>query len=350
MKIKKTGARLFFCALLLLFFNARAGSEFRPGEVWRDTDGQPVQAHGGGILVHGNIFYWYGEDRTPGIRSAVSCYSSTNLLDWKREGVALWQTNLPHYYGSPTFVERPKVIFNARTGKYVMWMHAEQSGYLYACAGTATSATPTGPFVFLKTFRPITNNFEFPENDATAQNKFGGTFRDMNLFVDDDGRAYVFYSSEDNWTMYVVRLNDDFTGPELPAIENKTWARILVRQMREGAAPFKWNGKYFLITSACTGWKPNAANYSTADNILGPWKTFDNPCIGTNAGTTFGSQSTFVLPVPGKPGDFVFMADQWRPENLADSRYVWLPLTIKTNGTFTVQWRDRWDFSAFAAH
>ena len=55
----------------------------------------------------------------------------------------------------------------------------------------------------------------------------GGTFRDMNLFLDDDGQAYVFYASEDNWTMYVVQLNDQFTGPRVPAVENKTWARIL---------------------------------------------------------------------------------------------------------------------------
>jgi hypothetical protein len=351
MKIKKNGARLIFGALLFLFFNARAGLEFHPGETWPDTDGNPIQAHGGGILVFSNVYYWYGEDRTPGIRSAVACYSSRNLLDWKREGVALWQTNLPrYYYGEPTFVERPKVIFNPRTKKFVMWMHAEQTGYNYACAGIATSDTPIGPFAFLKTIRPITNDFGFSDDDATAQKKFGGTFRDMNLFVDDDGKAYVFYSSEGNWTMYVVRLNGDFTGPELPTIENKTWARILVRQMREGPAPFKWHGKYYLITSACTGWKPNAANYSVADNILGPWKTFGNPCIGTNAGMTFGSQSTFVLPVPGKPDDFIFMADRWNPQNLPDSRYVWLPFSIKTNGTFTIPWRDHWNFSASAAH
>ena len=347
MKIKTAGTRLLSGALLFLFFNARADSEFHPGEVWRDGNGQPIQAHGGGILVHSNVYYWYGEDRTPGIRSAVSCYSSTNLLDWKREGVALWQTNLPSYYDSPIFVERPKVIFNPRTKKFVMWMHAEQFGYHYACAGIATSDTPTGPFVFLKIIRPITNDFGFHPDDPNGQKQFGGTFRDMNLFMDDDGRAYTFYSSEDNWTMYVVRLNDDFTGPESPAVENKTWARILVRRMREGAAPFKWSGKYFLITSACTGWRANAAEFASSDNILGPWKSSGNPCVGTNADTTFGTQSTFVLPAPGRTNDLIFMADRWNPQNLPDSRYVWLPFTMKANGTFTIRWRDRWDFSTF---
>ncbi len=344
---------ILFCALLagglLAASSVFANDEFHPGESWLDTSNHTIQAHGGGILVNSNVYYWYGEDRTPGIRSAVSCYSSTNLLDWKREGVALWQTNLPRDYGERMFVERPKVIYNARTKKFVMWMHAEQAGYRYACAGTATSDTPAGPYVFKTTFRPITNDFGFPDNEGIAQKQFGGTFRDMNLFVDDDGQAYVFYAAEDNWTMYVTRLNDDFTGPETPAVENKTFARILVRSHREAPAPFKWNGKYFLITSACTGWKPNAADYSTADNILGPWKTFGNPCTGTNADLTFGAQSTFVLPAPGKPDSFIFMADRWNPRNLTDSRYVWLPFTMNSSGSFTIPWRDRWDFSTLAA-
>jgi hypothetical protein len=145
--------------------------------------------------------------------------------------------------------------------------------------------------------------------------------------------------------MYVVRLNDDYTGPELPAVEGKTWARILATQMREGPAPFKWRGKYFLITSACTGWKPNAANYSMADNILGQWQTFGNPCEGTNALVTFGSQSTYVLPAPGRTDDFIFMADRWNPQDLPDSRYIWLPFTMKGGGEFTIFWRDNWNFS-----
>lgn len=32
-----------------------------PGEVWNDTDGNPINAHGGGILYHEGTYYWYGE-------------------------------------------------------------------------------------------------------------------------------------------------------------------------------------------------------------------------------------------------------------------------------------------------
>jgi hypothetical protein len=324
-----------------------AKPEFRPGETWLDTSNNPIQAHGGGILLHSHIYYWYGEDRTLGIRSAVSCYSSTNLLDWKREGVALSQTNLPLVDGRRTFVERPKVIYNPRTKKFVMWMHLEQGRYLFARAGIAISDSPAGPFTFLKAIRPIanTNDFTALDSEAPREKDYGGTFRDMNLFVDDDGKAYVFYSSEDNWTMYVVRLDDDFTGSETPAVQNKTWAKILVRRMREGPAPFKWNGKYFLITSACTGWAPNAADCAVADNILGPYIARGNPCTGSGAEKTFGTQSTFVLPLTDTPGKFIFMADEWRPENLPESRYAWLPLLMQTNGVFTLRWRENWNLS-----
>jgi len=227
-------------------------------------------------------------------------------------------------------------------------MHLEKwGGYSFARAGIATSDSPTGPFTFLQAIRPITNNIGFKDNDQDRQNEFGGTFRDMNLFVDDDGRAYAIYASEGNWTMYVVRLNNEFTGPEMPAVENKTWARIHAGRMREAPAPFKYRGRYYLITSACTGWAPNAADYAVARNILGPWELKDNPCVGPEAKTTFGTQSTFVLPAPARPGGFIFMADGWKPSQLSDSRYVWLPLIIKPDGSFTLEWRDRWDLSVF---
>ncbi len=117
--------------------------------------------------------------------------------------------------------------------------------------------------------------------------------------------------------------------------------------MREAPAPFKHNGRYYMITSGCTGWKPNAADYAVADHLLGPWESKGNPCVGPGAELTFRSQSTCVLPVAGKPGCFVFMADRWTPRQLPDSRYLWLPFKIGPDGTFTIQWLDQWDLSWF---
>lgn len=338
-------------ALVLAIFAAaqsQAG-QFRPGEVWLDTAGKPIQAHGGGILVQGNTYYWYGEDKTlgNGNKTGISCYSSTNLYDWKHEGVVLPKSAMPEEFRDHGIVERPKVIANPRTGKYVMWMHLDDGGYHVASAGIALSDKPTGPFVYCSKLRPIQYDPGYSENDANHQKQLGGTYRDMNLFVDDDGQAYAFYSSESNATMYIVRLNSDFTGPQMPAVQGKTWERVFIGQSREAPAPFKFKGRYYLISSACTGWAPNPANYAVADNILGPWEVKPNPCIGPEASTTFRGQSTFVLPVAGKPGCFIFMADRWLQNNLADSRYIWLPLVIQPDGTFTLEWRDSWNLSFF---
>jgi len=322
--------------------------EFLPGEIWCDTEENPIDAHGGGVLLFQDVYYWYGEDRGHRAYGAVSCYASTNLLEWRHAGTVLSQTNLPQINGRRTFVERPKVIFNPSTKKFVMWMHLEQPGYRFSHAGIALGDTPSGEFTFLKAIRPITNTNDFASLslDPARQKELGGTFRDLNLFVDSDGHAYVFYSSEDNWTMYVARLNSDFTGPELPAFENKTWAKILVRKMREGAAPFKFQGKYYLITSACTGWRPNAADIAVADQVLGPYRSLGNPCRGPDAERTFGAQSTFVLPAPGHAQAFVFLADRWNASYLPDSRYVWLPLQFDAAGNPIVQWRGHWTLSA----
>jgi beta-xylosidase len=344
--MRKSPGRVIGFGLLILSY-ATVAAEFRPGEIWLDADGAPIQAHGGGVLVHSNKYYWYGEDRTPGRSGSVACYSSTNLYDWKREGVVLARTALPRIDGQGTFVERPKVIFNPRTKKFVMWMHLEQRGYRFSRAGIAVGDSPTGSFTFTNAIRPVTNAVAITGNDPEGQRESGGTFRDMNVFVDEDGRGYVFYASEGNWTMYVVRLNEEFTGPELPLVENQTWARILARRMREAPAPFKFKGRYYLITSGCTGWDPNEADCAVAENILGPYQSKGNPCSGPDAKITFGSQSTCVLPVVDKPGRFIFMADRWNSRRLTDSRYVWLPVMIQEDGTVAVPWREQWDLSVF---
>jgi hypothetical protein len=336
-----------FFKLLAEITGSRSSAAFQPGEIWLDTDGKPIQAHSAGILIRGDTYYWHGEDRTPRRRGGVSCYASTNLYDWKDEGVVFSPESLSPELRTNTFIERPKVVYNAKTRKYVLWMHLEQRGYHFASAGVAIGDSPKGPFAFTQHLRPIPDDIGYKSDDIDRQKELGGTYRDMNLFVDDDGAGYAFYASEGNATMYVVRLNAEFTGPETPTVAGKTWARILIGQSREAPAPFKYKGRYYLITSGCTGWNPNAADYAVADNILGPWESKGNPCMGPDSAKTFGAQSTFVVPVAGKPGCFIFMADRWKPKQLSDSRYVWLPLILKQDGGFTLEWRDRWDLSVF---
>lgn len=300
---------------------------FLPGRLWCDTGGKPIQAHGGGILRHNNRWWWYGENRSDGyIAIGTSAYVSDDLLRWKHVGVVLPRAAYDKAHGNQTLCERPKVLYNPTTRQFVMWFHYDRAGYGDSRAGVAVADRAEGPFRFLGAHRPIEKS----------------TFRDMGVFVDDDNHAYVFYAGEENATMHVVRLNATWTAPEMPMVQGQTWERILVGKMREAPAPFKHKGKYYLITSGCTGWSPNPADLAVADKPLGPYISLGNPCVGTGADKTFNTQSTFVLPTPGAPaGNFLYLGDRWKPEALADARYVWLPFRIEENRA-PLQWAPRW--------
>jgi len=68
--------------------------------------------------------------------------------------------------------------------------------------------------------------------------------------------------------------------------------------------------------------------------------------VYSSADSTFHGQSTYVLPLPGKPGAFIFMADRWQPKNAIDGRHLWQPIQFK-DGTLFVEWRSAWDSSFF---
>jgi beta-xylosidase len=249
----------------------------------------------------------------------VSCYSSADLVNWKNEGVALAPVagKPDHDLDTSKVIERPKVIYNKSTKKFIMWMHVDANDYSYSQAGVAVSDNPAGPYSYKSSVKPN-----------------GQMSRDMTLYKDDDEKAYLIYASESNKTMHVCLLSEDYLSP------TKTYSRITSAENREAPALFKYNNKYYLITSGCTGWSPNPATYAMADNLLGEWKQFGNPCKGPGAENTFQSQSTFVLPMPGQPDTFLFMADRWNKTNLEDSRYIWLPLKM-VNGEPVIKWVKR---------
>jgi beta-xylosidase len=170
----------------------------------------------------------------------------------------------------------------------------------------------------------------------------GQMARDMTLFVDDDGSAYHIYASEGNGTLHISRLSDDYLKPA------GKFVRVLPGRFNEAPALMKWRGKYFLISSDCTGWAANPARVCVAENIFGPWEELGNPCLGPGEliANTFNSQSTFILPVQGRRDAFIFMADRWRPQNAIDGRYVWLPIEFR-HGVPMIAWHDEWDLNFF---
>lgn len=360
----------------MLFGSVRA-QDIRPGALWPDDKGAHVNAHGGGVLYAEGAYYWFGEyksDTTSLALDGVTCYSSPDLVHWKNEGIAMPVMPEGSYSDIERgcILERPKVVYNQKTGKYVMWFHLElkDKGYAAARVGVAVSDRVTGPYRFIHSYRPCAGFW--PENLAPAQRVDtlsaagagawgsrpwqeavkGGLFtrrdylggqmsRDMTVFVDDDGKAYHIYSSEENMTLQIAELSDDYQS------HTGRYVRMAAGGQNEAPAVFKKDSTYFMITSGCTGWAPNEARLFSAPSVWGPWTQHPNPCVGKGSALTFHAQSTFVLPVAGKKNAFIFMADRWTPDHPSDARYVWLPVRFE-NGLPVIRWTDGWNPDSFA--
>jgi beta-galactosidase len=158
--------------------------------------------------------------------------------------------------------------------------------------------------------------------------------RDMTIYKDTNGDAYLIYSSRENYDLRIARLSDDY-------LSVTTADSLVFSKHREAPAVMKYKEYYYKITSGCTGWKPNEAWLHRATSMLGPLeRVAGNPMVGPNARLTFDAQSTFILPV-GRRQQYIFMADRWKPGDLKDSRYIWLPVSFNNDNPM-VAWQDSW--------
>jgi len=287
----------------LAAFTVRA-QVIRPGEPWLDNRGQQIQAHGGGMFLWKGIYYWFGEDRSPSNdpdKRFVACYSSKDLVHWTfRRQVVAW-TN-PENLGPHWVLERPKVFHNPRTGKFVLYAHLDDAHYKVARVAVAVSDRIDGDYHYVKSFRPL---------DRES--------RDIGQFVDDDGAAYLIFESRPTKGFFIAKLSEDY----LSVVQQVA----LVEAPLEGGALVHFHGLYYAIGSHMTGWRPNPNVYATSPTLSGPWSSFRD--IAPPETNTYNSQSTMLLKVVGsKQTAVIFMADQWRPQQLWDSRYLWMPVEI----------------------
>ncbi len=286
-------------------FSQNRFKEIKPGEVWPDDRNEHIQAHGGGIIKQGKVYYWFGEDRrksnTTNTRY-VACYSSKDLVNWKFRGQVFKASTLEGIRKGALIVERPKVFYNEKTKKYVMYMHLDSVKYLFARVGVAISDKVDGDYKFVKSFRPL-----------------GMESRDIGQFIDDDGSAYLIFESRPSKGFYIAKLSDDYLDVEKQV--------AFIKSPLEGGAIVHYGDLYYAIGSALTSWNPNPNMYATAKSLSGPWSEFKN--IAPPETKTYNSQSTMMIKVTGTKGTTViFMGDQWKPKTQWDSRYLWMPLEI----------------------
>ena len=276
----------------------------QPAAVWLDTQGRQIQAHGGGILYHDHVWYWFGEDRTRGLdpdKRFVACYASKDLIHWTFRGRPL-QLADPEHIGSSWVLERPKVFYSQSTRQFVMYFHLDDSAYKVARVATAISSTPTGPYRYVRSFRPL-----------------GLESRDIGQFEDDDGSDYLIFESRPSGGFYIAELSPD----RLSVVRQVAFLDLAL----EGGAVVHYRDLYYVLGSHLTGWNPNPNVYSSARSLNGPWDQF-RP-VAPAVPDTYGAQSGLLLKVTGnKNTAVIFMGDIWKPNELWDSRYLWMPVQI----------------------
>ncbi|WP_413375809.1 immunoglobulin-like domain-containing protein [Alkalihalobacillus sp. 1P02AB] len=282
-------------------------------------------------------------------------------------------------YGRYNIVERPKVIYNEQTKKYVMVYHADGpqninedlvnwvkrgadpddidtgSRYGKAQIGFAESDSPLGPFKLVNAER-----MNWTEG-VTPAHRYGES-RDMTVFVDDASglndsgvyNAYVVYSSEMNQEMYVSLLNSEYTGPAVEggdAVPGEHYNyRVLPDKHREAPAIFYFDGYYYMLTSGADGWNSTDVIYYRSESMILPtgeqWEKVGDPFAeqGTKGND---SQPTSIISVDDEKGQFIYMGDRWSVTGNgsagSDSRYVWLPIQVGSDNTIRIENEDSWD-------
>ena len=214
-------------------------------------------------------------------------------------------------------VERPKVLYCEKTGKYVMWAHYENGkNYLDAAALIATCDTPDGDFVYHGAFNP-----------------YGEMSRDCTLFKDEDGTAYFISASRDNADLHIYTLQEDYLNV------SRMVNNIYSGEFREAPAVYKKDGRYYMLSSWCTGWAPNQGKWSVADKMDGEWSVLRD--FGDEL--TYRSQPAFVLQ---KDGRDIYIGDRWEGDGdkYFTSTYIVLDIKYDADGNPYIDWDEEAEF------
>jgi beta-xylosidase len=228
-------------------------------------------------ILHAEGKYWI-HPTTDGFEgwsgTQFKAFSSTNLVDWTEEGVALDLADLSwchEYAWAPTVIERD--------GTYYMYFTACQS------VGVATSDSPAGPF---------TDALGEP---LVAKDQFGHQSIDPYAFIDDDGTPYLYFGQGG---FEAARLNDDMTSFATEPVN------ITPEGFNEAPVVFKRNGVYYAMWSENdTRDEDYQVAYGTSDNPLGPFeKAPGNPVLSKDVENgILATGHNSVVQVPG--------SDEW---------------------------------------
>lgn len=338
-----------------------------PGQVWLDTAGQRIHAHGGSIITVGDTFYWYGENKqhsAPGSdiwHWGVRAYSSKDLYNWHDEGLIIPPVEddedsplHPHQ-----LADRPHIIYNDQTRKYVCWIKVMTKGSIQRST-ILTADNILGPYTVVRTWlRPL---------DMSAG--------DFDLVVDPhDGKGYYYFERVHS-EMICADLTSDYT--DVTGYYSTHFPQPQPPFVREAPAYFSRNRLHYLLTSGTTGYYPNPSEAAVAKSYHGPFEVLGDLHPTDESRTSFHSQISSVFRHPRKKDLYIAVADRWLPryldhgdrarqafiehfapgkdgdepmEEFADvdttiADYVWLPIRFDGDRP-SIEWLDEWRIEDF---
>jgi beta-xylosidase len=191
----------------------------------------------------GNTYYLYPTTDLPKwSSSSFSVWTSPDLKTWSPAGVAL---------------DLPASLSWARTQAWTPdCVERDGNYYFYFCAetkiGVAKASRPEGPF------RDALGGPLLQQGGAVRAKTIA-----PHVFIDDDGQAYLYYGSNQNFAQ-VVRLGADMISVQ-GAPED-----IAISDFLEGLIVFKRRGVYYFMWTSQPRGQPTRICYGTSDSPLGP--------------------------------------------------------------------------------
>ena len=344
----------------------------KPGQLWMDTNGYPIQAHGFSVFYNEQekLWYWYGEnkEKTDGKGTiwhwGVRLYISSDLYNWEDKGLIIPPT--PNDLTSPLHptycMDRPHILYCPNTGKYVAWLKIMGEGDTQFMT-ILTADRFEGPYT-------VAREFYHPLDMSSG---------DFCLHADSDGTAYIWFERP-HFQLICATLTPDYTA--VTGEYSVHYDGLRPPLTREAPTYFERHGKRYLFTSGTSGYFPNPSKVCMFTDPHGEYIDLGDPCVGDTKGTSFFSQITSVIQIPGTDR-YVACADRWKPqwyyrllakqllwgmnmafrkykpdtasqkttslpgremrhwENTSLSRYVWLPIEWEGDKPI-IRWQEEW--------
>jgi hypothetical protein len=308
---------------LLTSAQPKLSNKITNNSFWNTTTGTPIYSQGGGIFRFNNKYYWYGVHykeaalyrQDPSITQSnatfenVTCYSSTDLVNWTFESNVLTQDELAKHTRK-TWIGRLGVAYIKSINQYTLVVQCGSSVLF------ATSATPNG-------------NFEW-HNQISMQDIIGTpNTGDQTVFTDDDGISYLIYSyGRGRNKIYVSEI-----GVKDGKVNLLDCKEIFKGESREGNCLFKYKGRYYMSASNIYGWDASFAYYLVADNIRGPYTPTNKMLVMKGCEPDFAhvSQTGFYYTIHGtKEETVLYCGDRWADFAGNGLGYnQWVPLSFE---------------------